>query len=74
MKLVIRKIKDGSFEGDNGPITYYWYKAVKGDDGFILEFGSAEKYDVDDKIDVDIERTEYTDKKGNLRFRYKEVV
>lgn len=74
MKLKITDKRDGSFEGDTGRIEYYWYKALREGDEVTIDFGSRREYDIDDKVDLVLNKEEYRTPKGAIKFRYKEVV
>lgn len=67
--------KQKNFTSDNGDeIEYFWYKALRGD-GVSLKFGSLNgDHEVEKEVDINLEKTEYIDKKGNLNFRYKEIL
>lgn len=70
MKLIIKKVTPRPFEGSSGEqIKYYWYKALRGHDAVTIEFGSRNEYEVDDELDLDLEKTEIS----GGRFRYKEI-
>lgn len=79
MKLVITKARDGGFTNEEGEkIEYHWYKALRGEDGATIEFGSVNEYEVGDKLEIDLEKTEVPGrelkdgKRAPSRFRYKE--
>ena len=70
LKLIIKKNKDGDFEGDNGKVSYAWYKAELAD-GQTIEFGSRDKSHVEGKdYELELEKTAKVD--GS--FKYKELV
>jgi len=69
MKLKIKKVRDGKFKSSEGEmISYFWYKALRGEDGVTIEFGSKNEYEVDDEIDIELEKSE----RAGGRFGYKE--
>lgn len=69
-KLKITKVRESEFEGSEGKkIKYFWYKGLREGDGVTIEFGSTESYDLDDELELLLEKTE-TAKGG---FRYKEI-
>jgi hypothetical protein len=67
-KINIKRVKDGSFDGDNGKVEYYWHTAeVVGDGGIApvgttLDIGSRKKFEVGE-TEQDVER------KDNGRFK-----
>lgn len=70
-KLTITGKKDGSFVGGQGDkISYWWYTGVRKDDGVTLQFGSINgDYDVDDQVEVTLEK--YESKNGRVNYREK---
>jgi len=71
MKLKIKKIKIGDFEGDGGePVEYRWIKAERAD-GVTIEFGTRRlDHSVSDTpVELNIEKTE----KPGGGFKYREV-
>lgn len=69
-KLKIKKVKPSPFTGSEGDqIEYFWYKALRLSDGITLDFGSAKEYEVDQEVELDLEKTELSGGK----FRYKEA-
>jgi len=68
-KLTIKKRKDGTFEGTDGPVPYFWYKAVR-DDGVTIEFGSTDGSHLEgESKELMIEKTE----RAGGKFGYKEI-
>lgn len=74
MKLLVQKVKNGNFKGDDGEqIEYYWVTALREGDGVTIQFGTRNEYEVNEKIDIDIQKSEYLDPKGRIQYRYKEI-
>jgi len=76
-KYEITEKKVKPFIGDEGEeIDYAWYKALREADGVSIKFGSLDtSHDVGDKhLELNIEKTERLDKKGNTTFIYKEII
>lgn len=68
-KLKITKVIPRAFTGSNGDtIEYYWYKGLRGGDNVTIEFGSKNKYDLDEEIEILLEKSE-----TKTGFRYKEI-
>lgn len=73
-KLKIVKVRDGSFDGEDGRIEYWWIKALRLSDGITLEFGSKTGgFEVGEEVEVLLEKTEFLKKNGQTGFRYKEI-
>ena len=76
MKLKITGKTEKPFKGDEGDlIPYFWYKAVREEDGVTLQFGSKKgEHLVGDTLELELEKTEALDSKtGQLSYRYKET-
>jgi len=70
-KLIIKKVNTKPFEGKDGVmIPYHWYKAFRPKDGVTIEFGGTQKFDIDQEVNIDLEKIETV--RGG--FRYKHVV
>lgn len=67
--LKILKATAKPFTGSDGTeVNYNWYRAERINDGVTIEFGSRKSYDVDEEVEIELEKTELT----NGKFRYKE--
>lgn len=69
-KYTIKRVKDGSFDGDDGRVPYFWVKLLRLSDGVTLEAGSKRgDFEQGDTLELEVEKTEL----GNGKFRYKIV-
>lgn len=68
----IVRVKDGSFDGDDGRVNYSWVKAKRIRDGVTVEFGTRKDYStlINSEVELDLEKTE----KPGGGFRYKEII
>lgn len=78
MKLVIREKKAKPFHGTEGnEIDYYWYSAVRGEDGTTIKFGSMNPdYEIGEEYDLELEKTERISERNGKRkidFVYKDT-
>lgn len=68
-KLKIVKAREGGFTSSDGKrINYFWYKALREEDGVTIEFGSKKEYEEGEEIEIYLEKNEMPGGK----FRYKE--
>jgi hypothetical protein len=77
MKIKLLKKTCRPFLTDDGEnLDYFWYKAIRSDDGVTFQFGSMDGAHelTDGELDLDIEKTEIVDRKGKPAFQYKEVI
>jgi hypothetical protein len=74
MKLTITEKTAKPFVGDEGnEIEYYWYKGVR-EDGIAIRFGSTDgEHEMGKTVEINLEKTERIDKKGNVKIGYKET-
>ncbi len=74
MKLKITERKDKPFTGDEGTqVPWAWYVSVK-PDGFIIRFGSGAIFEIDQEVDINLEKIEKTDENGKDRSWLKHVM
>jgi len=74
MKLKITEITEGSFEGINGPVEYWWYKG-QDDDGLTIRFGSTDgTHELGETYELRIETTKGLNRAGKAELRYRELV
>jgi len=75
MKVKIVSVKKRPFTTDDGDLLdYYWYRAERLSDGVSFQFGSMDPdHEPGEELDLEIEKTEATNKKGQLVYRYKEI-
>lgn len=76
LKLTAKKSK--SFTGDDGDERdYFWYSGLRGEDGITIKFGSKNDYELDQEVEVNLEKTEriseLKDGKKKITFMYKEI-
>lgn len=73
MKFLIKKCKDGSFDGDDGKhVEYYWLTTL-GEDGITREIGSKESEKEGASVEFDLQASEGFDRAGKKVLRYKRV-
>jgi len=75
MVVKITEMKARPFQTDEGEmLEYFWYKAIRLADQVSFQFGSMNGgHGVGEELDLEIEKTEAVNKKGEVVFRYKET-
>jgi len=64
----ITKVTPRPFVGSDGEKRdYYWYRAVRIEDGVTIDFGSQQVYEVGDNVDIHL--VKYEKKDGKIGYK-----